>query len=1008
MTKRLLIIIAALFAAGGTAYSQEWLDPDHTLFHYDSLYFRVYYNDGYKANVVAPLGDCYDNTNGCYGDYTKPHGAINIPSTIEVAGVTYTVTGIADGAFAGCTDITSIHIPSTVIAIGEYAFSGCNNIHSIELPNSIQYCDSYAFYGEKNIYVIYGGDRNLHFYDNVILCKYAENGLYYADSAKTTLNGGSLSLTAVNVPNTVTTIRSWAFYGQSGITSVSIPSSVRHIGYVAFACPDLTTVNWDMVSGTYSRYDDSYYVYDAFRFEVDNGTWIAPIAHFNIGEHARRIPDNLLNGDSLLTELTIPATLDSIGASAFYGTGLTSLTLPHSIKYIGAEAFACPNLTTLHYDVVTPADSYDRYGRRTGSSISPYALKMRIGLNDEAVYATDPISQLTIGEHVRYFPPELLSGDSLLTELSIPATLDSIGASAFYGTGLTSLTLPHTLKYVGEKAFASCPNLTTLEFDAELAPLQSSDEYYYNPKLMFEGSPIATVTIGDHGSVPDYFLYRNRALRSLTISDSVRTIGRYAFSGDTNLTTLTLPLNIDTIEGKAFYDTRLTEVTIPPRMKYLGNEAFANIPTLATINYNATNASHNNDNVFGASSPYKEYYDDESERTVYDSIEVAQQHLYIGSNVKSLPTAIFAEMNIESVALPDSLEDIGEEAFGICRNLTNITIPSSVKQVGRYAFYSCSNLQEVLFLDGDSAFTEIGDMAFSRSGLSKVTLGNTVKSIGNRCFEDVSTLRRVVIGPNVVNIGAAAFSGMTNPDTIFVLAQVPPTITATTFERMPTNAKVMVPCGTLQDYQDAPYWNSLTRMAEDPSCYMLITATPNDANMGSVSGGGRYSLGNVATLTAAPRMGYAFAGWADGATDNPRLVLVNGSAQFTANFASGAGAVHDTVWQQRIDTIYIATDTVVLYDTLVVYDTIVVHDTVVVENQAIDAANGLNIRITSGQGRIEVEGALGQSVLLYDLAGRLLRSVAEAESRLTLEVPASGTYLLRVGTLPARKLTVLR
>lgn len=81
-----------------------------------------------------------------------------------------------------------------------------------------------------------------------------------------------------------------------------------------------------------------------------------------------------------------------------------------------------------------------------------------------------------------------------------------------------------------------------------------------------------------------------------------------------------------------------------------------------------------------------------------------------------------------------------------------------------------------------------------------------------------SYLRRLVIGESVSSIGANVFAGIINPDTIFIHATVPPTIMPNTFESMPTNAKIRVPCHTTEDYQNAYYWNVFTSYSENPSC----------------------------------------------------------------------------------------------------------------------------------------------------------------------------------------------
>ena len=344
------------------------------------------------------------------------------------------------------------------------------------------------------------------------------------------------------------------------------------------------------------------------------------------------------------------------------------------------------------------------------------------------------------------------------------------------------------------------------------------------------------------------------------------------------------------------------------------------------------------------------------------------------------------------MTIPSSVTSIGNSAFRNCSGLTSVTIPNSVTSIGNYAFEGCSGLTSVTI---PNSVTSISNSAFSYcSGLTSVTIPNSVTSIGEMAFYFCSGLRSVTIGESVNSIGGNAFAstGFSGGDTIFILAEVPPAITSTTFQGVPTNVRIRVPCGTLEDYQEADYWNNFTRISEDPSCYTLVTAVPNNAAYGSVSGGGSYSSGNIATLGALPHIGYAFAGWADGNTDNPRLVLVGGDTTYTANFAPA-------MLNPGLDTVYIT-------------DTIIIHDTVYVTENGIDDVQTVSIRLYQRDGQIVVEDADGgvlPEVAVYDAVGRKMETgYAGGSSAWRFDVKASGVYLVKVGDRPARRIVVVR
>ncbi len=125
-------------------------------------------------------------------------------------------------------------------------------------------------------------------------------------------------------------------------------------------------------------------------------------------------------------------------------------------------------------------------------------------------------------------------------------------------------------------------------------------------------------------------------------------------------------------------------------------------------------------------------------------------------------------------------------------------------------------------------------------------------------------------------------------------------------------------------------------------------------------------------------------------------------------------AVHDTVTIMdtlivtdtltETDTL-IVTDTLWLYDTIFVHDTIIIHDTIMV---GINEADGTTIKLYADRQTIVVEGAAGQRAILYDVNGRMLATKQDEYAPLRFDVPVSGTYLIKVGNLSARRIVVIR
>ena len=196
----------------------------------------------------------------------------------------------------------------------------------------------------------------------------------------------------------------YAFYGCSGLTSLTLPSGVTSIGYRAFeGCSGLTSLT-------------------------------IPSGVTEIGYSA-------FYGCSGLTSLTIPSGVTSIGGCTFYGcSGLTSLTIPSGVTEIGNYAFSgCSGLTSL-----TIPSGVTEIGYR-------------------AFYGCSGLTSLTIPSGVTEIGDYAFYGCSGLTSLTIPSGVTSIGYGAFAGcSGLTSLTIPSSVTSIGYGAFAGCSGLTSI------------------------------------------------------------------------------------------------------------------------------------------------------------------------------------------------------------------------------------------------------------------------------------------------------------------------------------------------------------------------------------------------------------------------------------------------------------------------------------------------------------------------------------------------------------------
>ncbi len=542
----------------------------------------------------------------------------------------------------------------------------------------------------------------------------------------------------------VTEIAVTGFQSNTAIKSIFIPSTIKVIGQQAFrnaqnlqsveGAEGVETIGSNAFFGTKwvagLKSGANYLGSCLFKYVGDD-------VSVTVSEDTLGIAANAFENLKKLQTVSLPQTLKAVGNSAFAGcTALKAIDLPNSVTAvndkafsgctaladvkigsgvltIGSNAFNGAGIKTLEYNANGEVDqlAFDGVSGEVSLTFGDGVTTIPTNLTKKLT----GLKKVVLGSGISEIPAGAFDGLSSLTDYTSKGVITSIGAQAFRGVGLKEFTIAGSVKTLGAGAFQSSA-LTKVVYNA----VEVGDTSIAG--LVFAGcASLAEVEIGAGvKNVPANLFYGVSALKKVTFDADVQTIGMAAFRGTGLTGALELPANLTEIGAEAFYGTPITSVTIPQKVTVIGSDAFADCADLATVNYNAVNATYSGT----------------------EAIFLNASKVEIGSGVKAVP-AYFVKGN---------------------KNITSITIPAGVTSVGAYAFNDCSKLQTISGID---AVSDMGDHAIedtpyytnwleSQEGL--IVSGTTLTSYKGEMPENY-TLK---VPENVTAIGADAFANQTN------------------------------------------------------------------------------------------------------------------------------------------------------------------------------------------------------------------------------------------------------
>jgi uncharacterized repeat protein (TIGR02543 family) len=657
---------------------------------------------------------------------------------------------IGDYAFYADNGLTSLVLPVQLEQIGNYAFSYCVNITDITFNTSYEANDGYGVALDIGDYAF----SNCHFLYTLnlpsSLQSLGENVFSYNSRLKYINFSSTLSLDSLEIPD-------YAFFGDTAIEQISIPDYVSSIGSYAFYGLSIDTV--EFITGT-----------------IDLS--IGDYAFASIDKlFAFSLPDRLVSIGNHCFENSAISSIDynssgndlSIGDYAFANIYIDSFTIYSRIVAIGAYCFSENTLLTTvdyigHSDI--SISDYTYYNSKLESitfdilpttiSIGKHAFENTYYLTSITTDASSYIleaTEITIDDYAFY--------NSAIKSMSIKATNLTIGEYAFYNTRLTSFVVDETANILGIGMLSLAKNsyLSTLSLLATTSISSLGVGFAsYNPLL-------ASITLTDPSNtytIDDSVIYYDTTLlfypagkigATYQATETTLDIADYAFAGNTYLNNLILDSgeNIVTKQSNSF-DLTSSNLTIFTPSDLVNS--YINSWGVSNISYISVNLSGMVLKLLVNDHYVLEKYTGLDTAITISGTLIDGENTY---NIVSISDNAFENnISIQNIIIGDGIETIGKYAFANCKNLTTFEFGNTVLTIDSYAFYGCSTLSDVTFNTG---LTTINKYAFyGCSSLDNIALPNTLKTIGQFAFAYCDSLETIDLGQNLVSIGAYCFT----------------------------------------------------------------------------------------------------------------------------------------------------------------------------------------------------------------------------------------------------------
>lgn len=505
-------------------------------------------------------------------------------------------------------------------------------------------------------------------------------------------------------------------------------------------------------------------------------------------------------------------TITKIPSEAFKSSPQTgTIKFPSSIKEIGDGAFRASSDATI---------------------ILPDGLT-KIGVQ---AFQNSSISHLEVGRSLKEIGTGAFGGCSNLSNLSISeeSPISIIPVFCFMGCSkIQTITIPKDVTFIGYRAFADCSALKDIICYPVNPPTTDND--------VFDNTSISTATLhvpakfiniykstspwSNFGSIvpieDDTYIYNNGICYKLTSKGAEVTSGDKPYTGSVEIPASVIykgkNYSVTDIDAEAFSGcTQLTSITIPYSIKNIGENAFSGCSSLKKVIVSDLKAwcaiSFNGIEANPLSKSHHLFCNEFTE--VID--------LVIPDDVKTICSYSFLNCtSLTSVTIPNSVTSIGDYSFYACSNLASFTVGSGVNYIGNNAFKYCSSLNKVIvpniaewcgitFSSSNANPLNIACRLFydETTEITDLVIPQGVISIGDYAFRRCNRLNSITIPESVTSIAEASFEGCTGLTDVYCYAENVPSTYSNAFKNSSiSSATLHVPEGSVDSYKTTKPWS---------------------------------------------------------------------------------------------------------------------------------------------------------------------------------------------------------